>query len=100
MKAAIEIQGLSVVREGQRILHDVTLAVPAGKVVGLLGPSGAGKTTLMSAIVGLQRPTGGTVEVLGLPAGSKELRPQVGYVTQAASVYDDLTVGENLHFFA
>lgn len=69
-------------------------------VTGLLGPSGCGKTTLMRALVGAQRLTSGEVSVLGLPAGSAPLRRRVGYVTQAASVYDDLTVAENLRFFA
>jgi ABC-2 type transport system ATP-binding protein len=69
-------------------------------VTGLLGPSGCGKTTLMRAIVGVQIVAAGTVTVLGHPAGSKVLRDRIGYVTQAPSVYDDLTVAENLRFFA
>jgi ABC-2 type transport system ATP-binding protein len=69
-------------------------------VVGLLGPSGCGKTTLMRSIVGVQKVAGGQVTVLGLPAGSKPLRHRVGYVTQAPSVYEDLTVVENVRYFA
>ena len=65
---------------------------PAARSTGLLGPSGCGKTTLMRSIVGVQRIRRGTVEVLGEPAGSASLRPRVGYVTQAPSVYADLTV--------
>ena len=76
------------------------LDVPAGRVTGLMGPSGCGKTTLMRAIVGVQRVAAGRVEVLGRPAGSPALRAQVGYMTQAPSVYGDLTVRENLGFFA
>ena len=76
------------------------MAVPAGQVTGLLGPSGCGKTTLMRAVVGVQKVRSGTVTVLGEPAGSRPLRDRVGYVTQAASVYDDLSVAENLRFFA
>ena len=68
-------------------------------MTGLLGPSGCGKTTLMRTLVGVQQITGGTVEVFGAPAGSASLRDQIGYVTQQASVYDDLTVAENLRFF-
>ena len=71
----------------------------SGQVVGLLGPSGCGKTTLMRAIVGVQVVHSGTVTVLGLPAGSAPLRRRVGYVTQEASVYDDLTVRQNLDYF-
>lgn len=69
-------------------------------MTGLLGPSGCGKSTLMRSIVGVQRITSGTITVFGEQAGARALRDQIGYVTQAASVYDDLTVAENLAFFA
>lgn len=82
------------------MLRDVSASIRAGQVTGLLGPSGCGKTTLMRSIVGVQRIAGGSVEVLGEPAGSPGLRHRVGYVTQAPSVYADLTVEENLDFFA
>jgi ABC-2 type transport system ATP-binding protein len=82
------------------VLHGLTFAVPTGRVVGLLGPSGCGKSTLIRAIVGLQLGVSGALTVLDLPAGSAKLRPRVGYVTQASSVYGDLTVLENLRFFA
>jgi ABC-2 type transport system ATP-binding protein len=97
---AVEVTALRVVRGGRAVLRDIDVTVPAGTVTGLLGPSGCGKTTLMRAIVGVQRTASGTVTVLGRPAGSADLRHRIGYVTQAASVYDDLTVGENLRFFA
>ena len=93
---AIEIAGLRVVRGGVPVVPSLDLAVPVGQVVGLLGPSGSGKTTLMRAIVGAQVVDGGTVTVLGLPAGSAALRRRIGYVTQSPSVYADLTVTENL----
>jgi ABC-2 type transport system ATP-binding protein len=95
----IEVAGLVVRRGGRAVLDGVDLRIGAG-VTGLLGPSGSGKTTLLRAIVGVQRTHGGSVTVLGSPAGSKALRNRVGYVTQAASVYDDLTLTENLRFFA
>ena len=82
------------------MLPDVSLELPAQRVIGLLGPSGSGKTTLIRAIVGAQLVEAGSVEVLGLPAGSPPLRARVGYVTQAPSVYGDLTVRENLRYFA
>jgi ABC-2 type transport system ATP-binding protein len=82
------------------VLRDVSASIRAGQVTGLLGPSGCGKTTLMRSIVGVQRIAGGSVEVLGEPAGSPGLRHRVGYVTQAPSVYADLTVEENVDFFA
>jgi ABC-2 type transport system ATP-binding protein len=100
MKSSVEIIGLRVVRGGNEVLRDLTFSVAPGEVTGLLGPSGCGKTTLMRSIVGVQRIAGGTVRVFGERAGSAVLRSRIGYVTQAASVYDDLTVEENLRFFA
>jgi len=97
--AAISIEGLRVRRGKRQALDGLTVSVPRGAVVGLLGPSGSGKTTLMRAIVGVQRAVSGTVAVLGAPAGSSALRRRVGYVTQAPSVYDDLTVRQNLDYF-
>ncbi len=100
MNNAIDVQGLTVVRGGRTVLDDFDLHVSAGEVTGLLGPSGCGKSTLLRALVGVQKIAGGTVTVLGEPAGSKGLRDRIGYVTQAPSVYDDLSVTENLRFFA
>ena len=100
MKNAIEVSGLVVVRSGREVLHGLDLTIPPGQVTGLLGPSGCGKSTLMRAVVGVQRTRSGEVRVLGEPAGSRVLRDRVAYQTQAASVYDDLTVSENLRFFA
>jgi len=82
------------------VLHGLSFDVAAGSVTGLLGPSGCGKTTLMRAIVGVQKVEAGRVEVLGAAAGSSPLRARVGYVTQAPSVYRDLSVRENLRYFA
>jgi ABC-2 type transport system ATP-binding protein len=98
-RAAVSITDLHVKRGKNEVLRGLSLTVPRGQVVGLLGPSGSGKTTLMRAIVGVQRVTSGSVTVLGDAAGSSALRRVVGYVTQAASVYDDLTVQENLAYF-
>ena len=98
--AAIRVDGLRVDRGGTPVLHGVSLAIPAGEVAGLLGPSGCGKSTLMRSIMGVQIVASGAVQVLGEPAGSAGLRRRVGYVTQAPSVYLDLTVEENLRFFA
>jgi ABC-2 type transport system ATP-binding protein len=99
MKNAVEIRGLRVVRGGRTVLDGLDLDVTGG-VTGLLGPSGCGKSTLMRALVGVQQIDAGNVTVLGEEAGSKGLRSRLGYVTQAPSVYDDLTVAENLSFFA
>jgi ABC-2 type transport system ATP-binding protein len=97
---AISCERLTVVRSGVPVLSRLDLQVRPGTVTGLLGPSGSGKTTLLRAVVGTQRIRGGQVTVLGRPAGSRELRHKVGYATQRASVYDDLTVTENLRYFA
>jgi ABC-2 type transport system ATP-binding protein len=97
--ASVQVRDLIVVRSGRAVLRQLSFSIPAGQVTGLLGPSGCGKSTLMRALVGVQRVASGDVLVLGRPAGSAELRHTVGYVTQAASVYADLTVRENLRFF-
>jgi ABC-2 type transport system ATP-binding protein len=99
MNNVIDIRDLVVVRGGHEVLPGLTLEVAAG-VTGLLGPSGCGKSTMLRSVVGVQRIRSGTVQVLGLPAGDRRLRDRVGYVTQDVSVYDDLTVAENLRFFA
>ena len=90
---------LHVVRGKRTVLEQLDLTIGGG-VTGLLGPSGCGKSTLMRCLVGVQQIAGGTVQVFGEEAGSAPLRDRIGYVTQAASVYDDLTVAENLRFFA
>ncbi len=99
VEPAIVVDGLRVRRGGRPVLHDLSFPVAGGRVTGLLGPSGCGKTTLMRSIVGVQVVEAGRVEVLGAPAGSRPLRARVGYLTQAPSVYGDLTVRENLRFF-
>jgi ABC-2 type transport system ATP-binding protein len=97
---AVDIAGLTVIRGGREVVHGVSVAVATGSVTGLFGPSGCGKTTLMRAIVGVQIVAGGRITVLGAPAGTASLRRRVGYLTQAPSVYTDLTVDENLRYFA
>jgi len=100
VSAAVRADGLHVVRGGVTVLPGLSCEVATASVTGLLGPSGSGKSTFLRAVVGVQRVAGGTVEVLGAPAGSSTLRRRVGYMTQAPSVYGDLTVEENLRFFA
>src|SRR6185437_6665922 len=91
--------GLVVRRGGHLVLDGLTFSLAPGKVTGLLGPSGCGKTTLMRVLVGVQEITAGTVTVLGWPAGHPRLRARLGYATQAAAVYPDLTLRENLRYF-
>ena len=96
----VDVHDLVVQRGHVQAVRGLSFSSAPGEVTGLLGPSGCGKSTLMRAVVGVQVVTSGRVQVLGLPAGDKRLRDRVGYVTQAPSVYDDLTVAENLRFFA
>jgi ABC-2 type transport system ATP-binding protein len=100
MDAAIEVHDLTVERGKRPVLAGFSCRIARGTVTGLLGPSGSGKTTLIRSIVGVQRVRGGAVTVFGRPAGSPELRRRTGYVTQAPSVYPDLTVTENVRYFA
>lgn len=97
---AIRVRDLRVRRGKREVLHGLTFDVPEGALVGLLGPSGSGKTTLMRALVGVQRNVSGDATVLGNEAGSAQNRAKIGYVTQAPSVYLDLTVRQNLAYFA
>jgi len=99
-EAAVAVRGLRVVRGGREVIPELTWSVPAGQITGLLGPSGCGKSTLLRSIVGVQKVTSGEVTVLGRAAGSAPLRRTVGYLTQSPSVYGDLTVQENLRYFA
>ncbi|HET7673448.1 MAG TPA: ABC transporter ATP-binding protein [Candidatus Saccharimonadales bacterium] len=97
---AISINSLSVYLSGTKVLKDVSAEIPEGKIVGLLGPSGAGKTSLIKTVLGLRKISGGSVSVLGHPAGKSILRSKIGYMSQEISVYPDLTVQENLNYFA
>ena len=98
--SSVQVQDLVVRRGGREVLHGVGFGLATGRITGLLGPSGCGKTTLLRALVGVQSGVSGTVTVLGEPAGAPGLRSRVGYVTQAPAVYVDLTVAENLRYFA
>jgi ABC-2 type transport system ATP-binding protein len=96
----VEARDVRVDRGGRAVLHGLSFSVQRGRITGLLGPSGGGKSTLLRAVVGVQSGVRGSLQVLGLPAGSAELRRRVGYVTQSPAVYGDLTVLRNLEYFA
>jgi len=96
---AVVVDGLTVRRGPREVLHGLNLQIARGSITGLLGPSGCGKTTLMRCLVGTQIVESGSVTVLGEPAGSAGLRHRVGYVTQAPSIYADLTVRANVAYF-
>lgn len=100
MNNSVVVRGLRVRRGSTEVFAGLDLAIPRGQITGLLGPSGCGKTTLIRSIVGVQKVAGGTVTVLDHPAGSRVLRDRVAYDTQAASVYADLTIHQNLRYFA
>ncbi|MEV4209447.1 ABC transporter ATP-binding protein [Nocardia salmonicida] len=97
---AVQVAGLTVQRGKRPVLRSLTLDIPRGSITGLLGPSGCGKTTLLRSIVGTQLVESGTVTVLGEPAGSAGLRRRVGYVTQAPSIYADISVRDNVAYYA
>jgi ABC-2 type transport system ATP-binding protein len=99
---AIEASGLVKQFGAVRALDRLDLTVPRGMIYGLLGPNGAGKTTLIRALVGLIRPDAGRVRVLDCeyPAGADAARGAIGYMTQAPALYGDLSVRQNLEFFA
>lgn len=99
----VEAWGLHVHRTHQHrrnhILKDLNFALAEGSITGLLGPSGCGKTTLMRVLVGTQYYTG-RVSLFGYPPQAPQLRGRIGYVTQAPTIYEDLTVEENLAYFS
>ena len=97
---AVLARDLRVRRDGIEALTGLSFTITARRVTGLLGPSGSGKSTLIRAIAGVQAGVGGELSVLGLTPGSPALRRELGYMTQAPAVYEDLTVMENLRYFA
>lgn len=100
MSEGVSICDLKIIREGKTIIPDLSMSIETGKIVGLLGPSGSGKTTILRSIVGVQAIAAGSITVLGHAAGSKGVRTRIGYFTQSASIYTDLTCLENLRYFA
>ena len=99
VEPVVVIENLRVVRGKRPAIHDLSVQIARGSITGMLGPSGCGKTTLMRSIVGTQIITAGSVTVLGHPAGSAPLRKRVGYMPQAATIYDDLRIVDNVRYF-
>lgn len=100
MDYAVTVEGVSKSFGPIRAVQQVTLLVPFGQTFGLLGPSGCGKTTLIRLILGLLTPANGSVTVLGERMPTRRVMHDVGYMPQSAALYDDLTVSENVGFFA
>jgi ABC-2 type transport system ATP-binding protein len=97
---AVAVAGVSKSFGTLKVLDDISLRVSPGEVYGLLGPNGSGKTTLIRTLVGLILPEAGTVTVLGTRIPDVAILGKVGYMTQQAALYPDLTVEENVRFFA
>ncbi|HUO86166.1 MAG TPA: ABC transporter ATP-binding protein [Thermoanaerobaculia bacterium] len=99
---AVRVEGLGKRFGDTSALEDVSFAVPPGEVFGLIGPDGAGKTTLLRILATLLVPDAGTATVLGrdVVGGLREIRSRLGYMAGRFSLYPDLSVEENLHFFA
>ncbi len=100
MTAIVEARDVVVRFGARRALDGLTLTVNEGETYGLIGPNGAGKTTLIRAIAGLIAPTGGSLVVCGARMPSRKVAPRIGYMTQLEALYNDLTVAENMRFFA
>jgi ABC-2 type transport system ATP-binding protein len=99
-QTTFEVSNLRVVRNGNEILKSISFQAVPGELIGLLGPSGSGKSTLMRSLLGVQAITGGSARIMESAAGSSTLRGRLGYMAQSAAVYLDLTVEENIRYFA
>ncbi|WP_179394809.1 ABC transporter ATP-binding protein [Lacticaseibacillus absianus] len=99
MTATIEVQGLQQGYGKTVVLHDIDLTVMPGEILALIGPSGAGKTTLVSTIMGMLRPKAGRVRVLGRAVPDRALLARIGYMAQTDALYTTLSARENLMFF-
>jgi ABC-2 type transport system ATP-binding protein len=96
----IQATHISVEKSKKKILDNFSIEIDESRIVGLIGPSGSGKTTLIRTLVGSQRITNGNITTLGHAPGSKEVRSRIGYMAQKSAFYSDITVSENLHYFA
>jgi ABC-2 type transport system ATP-binding protein len=95
-----EVTDLRVVRDRNEVLKSISFRATTGELIGLLGPSGSGKSTLMRSLLGVQAISGGSARIMESVAGSPSLRGRLGYMAQSSAVYLDLTVEENLRYFA
>jgi ABC-2 type transport system ATP-binding protein len=95
----VQVTALSHRFDKETVLRDVDMEIPSGLIVGLLGPSGSGKTTLIRCMIGLLKPTAGTVQIGGRLVPDRSLPPDLGYMAQSDALYEDLSGLENLRFF-
>ncbi|MCL4714867.1 MAG: ABC transporter ATP-binding protein [Hyphomonadaceae bacterium] len=98
----IDVRGLTKSYGGRKVVDDFDLKVPRGAIYGFLGPNGSGKTTTIRMVCGLLKPESGAGEVLGFDVlrESLKIKERVGYMTQKFSLYEDLSIRENLDFIA
>lgn len=94
----IEIKGLTKIYNKKMVVHDLSLTIPDGTVFGFLGPNGAGKTTTIKILVGLNKPTGGTVTIGGQSPLSTPTRENIGFMPEDPRFYDELTGLEFIRF--
>ena len=99
---AVEVEGLTKRFGDKTVVKDLSIRVDAGRITGFLGPNGSGKTTTLRMLCGLLTPDGGRGRCLGLDilADAAAIKRQTGYMTQRFSLYEDLTIEENLDFIA
>jgi ABC-2 type transport system ATP-binding protein len=100
MESIVSIQNVTKVFGKQTVLQEINLEIHKGEIFGLLGPSGAGKTTLVKQLIGLDLPTNGEVYLFGKKMPSLDLIQGVGYMSQSDALYTELSAKENLEFFA
>jgi ABC-2 type transport system ATP-binding protein len=102
LENVIEVKGLIKKFKDITAVDGLDFSVAKGEIFGLIGPDGAGKTTTLRILAGIMLPGAGSVEVLGfnLPQGAEGLKEHIGYMCQKFSLYTDLTVEENIRFFA
>lgn len=102
MNLAIDCQGLGKRFGTYTAVQGVTFQIPPGTILGFVGPNGAGKTTIIRMLCGVLLPTEGQATVLGFDVLTQpeEIKQRIGYMSQKFSLYEDLTVGENLNFYA
>src|SRR5512141_2157586 len=98
----LEVQGLTKKFGTFTAVDHVSFAVEPGEVLGYLGPNGSGKTTTIRMLCGLLSPTEGSAKIMGIDVAQnpEKIKPLIGYMSQKCSLYDDLTVLENLQFYA
>ncbi|MEH7107955.1 ABC transporter ATP-binding protein [Bacillus sp. JJ1764] len=100
MEAAIKVAHVSKSFNKKAVLNDISIEIDKGQLYGLIGPSGAGKTTLVKMIVGMEKADAGTIQVLDKDMPNLEILQEIGYMAQSDALYVELTGEENLKFFA